>query len=227
VSQQINLFNPLFLKQRKHFSARTMLQALVLLLAGTLALYGYARYSSRALEQLVAGASRQLATQREQLTRFLKEYSPQGQSTLLEQEIASAETRLKQRRELLATLRSGGLGNTEGFSRYLVAFARQSIEGIWLTDISVGNDENDLTLKGGVLQPDLVPAYVKALNREDVMRGRQVTDLKLVARDAARAGKAPSAKGEAPKGAAFPLRYVEFSMTAPRLAAAVSAKGGK
>jgi hypothetical protein len=223
VSQHINLFNAQFLKQKKHFSAATMLQALALLLAGTLALYGYVRHASRSLEESVAGASRQLAAQRDQLTRFLKEFSPQGRSTLLEQEIASAETRLKQRRELLATLRSGGLGNTEGFSRYLVAFARQSIEGIWLTDIAVGNDENDLTLKGGVVQPDLVPAYVKALHREDVMRGRQVTDLKLVARDAARAAKAPAAKGEAPKGAAFPPRYVEFSMTAPRVAAA--AKG--
>ncbi len=44
MSQQINLFNPLFLKRRKHFSAVTMAQALGVLIVGLAAFYGFARY---------------------------------------------------------------------------------------------------------------------------------------------------------------------------------------
>jgi hypothetical protein len=32
VSQQINLFNPIFLKQERYFSAKTMLESLLLML---------------------------------------------------------------------------------------------------------------------------------------------------------------------------------------------------
>ena len=42
MSQQINLFNPIFMKQRKYFSLLAMLQALGLIVAGALLFYGYA-----------------------------------------------------------------------------------------------------------------------------------------------------------------------------------------
>ena len=44
MSQQINLYNPLLLKQQKLFSLRTMAQALGLILLGNFLFYGYASY---------------------------------------------------------------------------------------------------------------------------------------------------------------------------------------
>ncbi len=44
MSQQINLFNPIFLKQKKHFSAATMAQALGLILLGCVILSAYVSY---------------------------------------------------------------------------------------------------------------------------------------------------------------------------------------
>ena len=48
MSQQINLFNPIFLQQKKIFSTRTMAQALGVLVLGVVAmgLYGNARVAS-------------------------------------------------------------------------------------------------------------------------------------------------------------------------------------
>ena len=51
MSQQINLFNPLFLRKEKYFSARTMLQALGLIALGIAALYAYALFQTRGLER--------------------------------------------------------------------------------------------------------------------------------------------------------------------------------
>ena len=42
MSQQINLYNPIFLKQEKHFSARTMLQATGVVLLGAAGVCAYA-----------------------------------------------------------------------------------------------------------------------------------------------------------------------------------------
>lgn len=217
MSQQINLFNPLFMRKEKYFSARTMLQSLALIALGLAAIYAYALWQLNDLERLAAGYGRQLSVQRDQFVSL----GGQGRSKLLEAEVARLEADLHARRAALDLLLGGGLGNTDGFSRYFAAFARHSLRGIWLTGFSVGDNGNVLSIRGRVLHPDLVPAYLKALNEEDVMRGRLVTELKLVARD-------ESAARRGAEAGAGPARFVEFDLSAPlRLAEAAkpAAKG--
>jgi hypothetical protein len=219
MAQQINLVNPAFRRQKKHFSASTMAQALGLIAAGTLLFSGYAAYKVRMLKQANANAETQLAAQRAQLAALAKELGPQGTSGLLTDELARTEAQVRGRRELLNSLSTGALGNVKGFSRYLEAFARQRTDGVWLTGINVGGDENDLVVRGRVLRADLVPAYLRALNSEEVMRGRRVTELTLNAIQAPKAAVAPGQPGEASVGAAEgrrPVQFVEFNFTAPR-----------
>lgn len=223
MAQQINLFNPVFLKQKKYFSAVTLLQALALLLGGILAFYGYTLRESQALTRVAADTGRQLKAQGEQVARLTQEFSPQGRSKMLADELARATVRLKQREDMLSVLRTGGLGNTDGFARYLGAFARQSMSGVWLTGFSIDGDESVLLVNGRVLHPDLVPAYIRALNREDVMRGRRVSELRLTAREERdTAGTAAPGAGTAAAPVAAPRRYVEFNLSAVRGNAAAS-----
>lgn len=230
MAQQINLYNPVFLQQKKHFSAVTMLQALGLLLIGILAFYAYSLTETRALARVAADTRLQLQSQTEQVARLTQEFSPGGRSRLLEEEVARTAARLKQREELLAVLRTGGLGNTAGFSRYLAALARQPVSGVWLTGLSIGGDEAALQLTGRVLHSDLVPAYIRALNREEVMRGRRIAEMRLTAREEqpAPATSAPGANtgSTAAQPPAAPLRYIEFSIAAVRGAALVAAEAG-
>jgi hypothetical protein len=221
MSQQINLFNPLFMRKEKYFSARTMAQSLGLIALGLVAFYVYALVQTRDLESLAAGYSRQLATQRDQFVSL----GAQGRSKLLEAEASRLETEVKARRDMLSMLRGGGLGNTDGFSRYFAAFARHPMRGVWLTGFSVADNGNVLNIRGRVLHPDLVPEYLKSLNRDDVMRGRLVTELKLVARD-----ESDARRGAAAGASAGPVRFIEFDLSAPlRLADArqPAAKGGR
>ena len=219
MSQQINLFNPLFMRKERYFSARTLLQSLGLIVLGLAAIYAYALWQLTDLERLAAGYSRQLAVQRDQFLSL----SAQGRSKLLEAEVARLEAEVGARRGVLDLVQGGGLGNTDGFSRYFAAFARHPMPGVWLTGFSVGDNGNVLNIRGRVLHPDLVPAYLKALNEEDVMRGRLVTELRLVAKDASDTRRG----GGAGTG---PARFVEFDLSAPlRLAEAAkpAAKGGR
>lgn len=217
MAQQINLFSPLFLKRRKYFSAVTMLQALALLLGGVLAFYGYVVYETRTLQRVASDASAQLAAQSANVAKMAKEYSPQGRSRVLEDEAARLGVRLKQREDILAQLRTG-VGNADGFARYLTAFARQTTPGVWITGIALTGDEAELALAGRAVHPDLIPGYLRVLNKEEVMRGRRIGQLRLTAREETPAPvtTAPGANPEAvPKPPAL-LRYVEFNLTALR-----------
>jgi hypothetical protein len=221
MSQQINLFNPLFMRKEKYFSTRTMLQSLGLIALGLIAIYVYAWWQSSEIGRLAAGSGRQLAAQRDQFVAL----SGQGRSKLLQAEVARLEADVRARRGVIDVLQGGGLGNSDGFSRYFAAFARRPMHGVWLTGFSVDDNGNVLNIRGRVLHPDLVPAYLKALNEEDVMRGRLVTELKLVARD-----ESDARRGAAAGANAGPVRFVEFDLSAPlRLAQAAkpAAKGGR
>lgn len=204
--QQINLFNPLYLRQEKYFSARTMLQALGLVLVGLGAFYAYGVWQTRALERIVGDQGGEVARARAHLTA-LSGAGSQERLHALQAEAGRLESVIKSREELLAKLDSGDLGNSAGMSPYFAAFAQQALAGVWLTGVSIGGGGNDLQVRGRALAPDLLPAYLRSLSRSEVMRGRQVIALQLSAGAPAQAANGATA--------AERTRYVEFSFSAP------------
>ena len=206
MSQQINLYNPVFLKQKHYFSALTMVQALAAVLVGALLIYAFEVRQTSTLERVLADTDKQAVSQRDQLLKLSKDYSAQGASLALTEELARAESRLQLREGLLDDLKSGVGGNAEGFSRYLGALARQTTPGVWLTGLEIGAKERDLVIKGRALESQMVPAYIRALNREAPMAGRPVGDLRMTAKGDA--GAALDKAGE-------PARYIEFSLSIP------------
>jgi hypothetical protein len=216
MSQQINLFNPLFLRKEKYFSARTMLQSLGLIALGLAVLYAYALMQTRELESLARDYGQQLTVQRDQFVKL----GSMSRSKLLEAEVARLEAGRRDRVAVIEVMQGGTFGNTDGISRYFAAFGRHAMRGVWLTGFSVGESGNELSIRGRVLHADLVPVYLKALNAEDVMRGRLVTQLKLVAKD-----ESTSRQDVSAGAAAGPQRYVEFDLSAPLRAAGTEAAG--
>jgi len=218
VSQQINLFNPIFLKQEKYFSAKTMVESLVLILVALCAFYVYAYNEVKSFEDVASDAAHQLADTRDRFISLGGALSPQRRSKLLEAQVARAEGDLRGKQALLASLRAAATDRARGYSQYFAAFARRTLPGVWLTGFSVADGGDELDIRGGVLHPDLVPAYIQALNKEEVMRGRSVTRLKLVAHSEPK----PAADAAPRPG---PSRYVEFELSMP-LAAPPAAKEG-
>lgn len=210
MSQQINLYNPLFLKQEKHFSARAMALALGLIALGLGGLYAFAVVETRTGERLAQEYREQVTAQREQFVKMTKNLSPQGPSKSLEAELARLDAEVKAKQGTLEALSTGELGNTAGFAEFLAAFGRQALPGLWLTAVDIGDSGNELLVQGRVLRPELVPAYLRALNKEPMMRGRRVTEMKLTAKSAEKPAAAAKAR------AAEPERFVEFTLTVPR-----------
>jgi len=201
MSQQINLFNPIFLKQRKYLSLLTILQALGLIVLGSLVFYGYALYQVGQLTHQSDESTRRFNAEQARLARLTAEFSPQQAQKSLQDEVQALEKTLAEQTLLVDTLKSGSVGNTSGYSQYMVAFSRQVVQGLWLTGFKVKGDATQISLSGGVLEPELLPTYIRRLGREPAMQGKSFTSLQM----------------QQPKAAlgnivAATPRYVEFTM---------------
>ena len=198
MSQQINLYNPAFERKQKPFSLRAMALSLALIVGGLLAVYGYAAVHTRSAERTAAQLGEQVKMQRAQLVK-LAQLPVRMPSKALEADVARLEAEVKARQTSLQALGAGELGNTAGMSEFLAALGRQAIPGVWLTSVTIGESGNELLVQGRALRAELVPAFLRALGKEPVMRGRRITELKLIA------------KGDEKKEQAF----IEFSLAAP------------
>jgi Tfp pilus assembly protein PilN len=207
LSQQLNLYNPLFERKEKPFSVRAMAQCLAFIAVALLVFYVYAVLQMRSTERLAGQLREQLESQRAQVGK-LAGVARQPRSKTLESEVARLEAELQARRSTLNALGTGELGNTAGFSEFFAAFGRQALPGVWLTAITIATSGSALTIQGRALRAESVPALLRALRDEPVMRGRSVTELKLTAKTAPAAEKAT-------QGQPGPQAYVEFSFSAP------------
>ncbi len=172
MSQQINLYNPIFLKQEKHFSARAMAQALGIIALALVALYAYALLQARQADRTAQQHGAQLAAEREQLAKLGAQLAGQGRSKVLEAQVARLEVEVAKRQATLEALGTNELGNTSGFSDFLAAFGRQAMPGVWLTGIGIAESGNGLVVSGRALRPELVPAYLGSLNTTRQWQGR-------------------------------------------------------
>lgn len=227
MSQQINLFNPIFLKQKKYFSALTMAQALGLILVGILLLFAYSSYQSRSLNQEAVTSSTQLATAQKQLAKMNAEYGARKKNQSLEDEVKKAQQEQAALQEALVRLQNDEFGNRKGYSAYLRAFSRQIIDGVWLTGFSIEGGGNAIGIQGCALQAELIPAYINRLKQETVIQGKSFATLEMQqaperkAQDGS-AGAAEQKKVAAPSFIEFDLRSagVEKSVAKPVVAAA-------
>jgi hypothetical protein len=179
VSQQINLYNPALLPKPDFFSGSTILITLSTLCIALLLVYGVTAYlASRASEreQLSSGRLTQLQAE---ITRLSQEVSARKPSAQRNAELESLDALLAARNEVIGVLKSGVLGDTKGVSEYFRAFARQSIDGLWLTGFTVVGAGNDISIEGRTLRAELVPIYIQRLRREDSLRGHGFATLSV------------------------------------------------
>src|SRR3972149_10359360 len=76
MSQQINLFNPVFLKQKKTFSAVNMVDALALLIVGVALFYAYATIETLNLDRQSVETARQYYQSKARLADISARYAP-------------------------------------------------------------------------------------------------------------------------------------------------------
>jgi hypothetical protein len=176
--QQINLYQPIFRKQRQIFSARTMAKAAaaVVLALGGLYAYGYARVAG--LEAEAAQLRNREQTLVAQLTRF-DVGAGRDRSAALERELEDLNAELATQRQLLGALREQPLGSTRGFSAALAALGRRHATGVWLTDIAIDGSSGRMALAGAGVGAELVPEYLERLGTDAALAAQTFERLEI------------------------------------------------
>ncbi len=220
--QQINLLNPALRPQREWLTLRNVALALALILLAEGLAFTVQRQRNAALAQELTSLqarSRLLQEETQTLGRMIGERQP---DPALAEEIARTAQALAQREEALRALEgplapnaAGSIdrhghdagGGTGGFARFMLGFARQTVDGVWLTGFTIGGER--MEIRGRMLDAALLPAYIRRLNSEPIFNARQFAALDMK-------GVVPAAPGTEPAGAASgvpaaPTRpYVEF-----------------
>lgn len=220
MSQQINLFNPSFRKQGFSFtSATAMLYGVGIAFAIAALGAGFETYRLRAVQtqaRAIDQTYKEITAASDKLVAELAvKHKPNAP---LEAALAALDAQLKDRQEIIETLKSGAVGDTAGFSDYMRAFSRQSINGLWLTAFDIAG--NELALQGRTLSADLVARYLNQLNQEKALKGRRFAAMRIN-QPSPEAGGAPDPKAD--KGAKeqkpAPPRFLEFSISTKDLPA--------
>jgi Tfp pilus assembly protein PilN len=177
MSQQINLFNPLFVKSRTVFSLTSMLLSLSGIVIVLLMLDAYLQTQVDLLDKQYEQGVLRVA----KLAIKPSGLSPTQANALLQTEVEQLERKQTETRQLMDAMVKGTDSNSAGYSEYMRAFARQVVSGLWLTSLNI--TANEISLSGGVVSPELLPGYVMRLGQEPVLKGRQFATLQMQMRN--------------------------------------------
>jgi hypothetical protein len=179
VSQQINLYNPALIPKPDPLSGRVILLALCSLCLSLTIAYAVSGWLAARAASREALSAATLAQIQSEITRLSQELSIRKPNAELTAELASLDRVLAQRNDVIAVLKSGVIGDTKGASEYFRAFARQTVDGLWLTGFTVAGAGKDISIEGRTLQAELVPLYIQRLGREEALRGHAFATLSV------------------------------------------------
>jgi len=214
--QQINLFAPIRLTQKRYFSAQTMLQALVVfvVLGGGLSAYWVwgLHIAGEDFRKSMAAQSGELES--------LKAAIAQGKAgggvhigAALTQELQGSRTELLQREKLAQEWQRGLLRPGWGHSARLLLVAQSIPAQVWVTQVK--SDESRLDISGFTLEPAALNDWVGKLATSPLLKGQTLSTVKV------ESVVAPSATASAAQRPMWSFNLVS-AMTQPS-----AATGGK
>lgn len=158
--QQINLFQPMFRREAKVFSACTLAQvlgiAVVLIVAGVALLQLQLQRHAMTHDLL----NSQYTGLEKQLTALEKQ-ADAGQLDALDERIKTLEAQLNDGSAELAEIQQRVVARSSGFASVFTALARHPIDGLWLTGLQIQQDSLQIT--GTTVDPEVLPRYLALL----------------------------------------------------------------
>ncbi len=179
MKQQINLFQPIFRRQKKPFSAATMLTLSTGFLLVFIGIYAYSLYQLKPVETKLGNINIELHRLSNQVESLVKKFPGKSKNKLLETEIARLSNELEKRQAIEKVLIQHSLENTRGFSALLESLARKHVQGTWLTKVSITEGGEALGFEGKTFSSELVPIYIQQLAEEKSFTGLSFNVLEL------------------------------------------------
>lgn len=162
--QQINLFQPVFRKQQKVFSATTLAQIAAAVLVLLIAILGHVRWTLAGMGRSAEALQQQHDHIRQQI-RSLEAAYQTPDTEALDSEIEQLMTDIYQRNSLLVQFDQLVIRRRSGFAGQFRALAEQHVPGLWLEGVTV-NGNGQIEIRGISLDAKLVPVYLQKLQKQ-------------------------------------------------------------
>lgn len=209
MSQQINLLLP-ELRPRFDWLALPIVAAAGLaglVLVVVLASLGSMRVN--ALAENENARRNQLATLQQQVQALGQKLGARQGDNTLDKQLAAARSAVAERQEVLSIVAQGDLPASHAYSGLLQGFARQVVDGVWLTGF--GFAQKNIEIRGRLTDPALLPVYINRLNGEPAFAGRRFAALDMLGVDPV-ADKQDAASSTASARKVVTPRYTEFAL---------------
>lgn len=177
--QEVNFYQQRFRERAVKLPALMLLQAASLVFVTMLLLASYAAYQVAGVQtelQLIAqqenAAVKRLETLRTTIADVIGE-------TSWAERLETASAQLSQKEASLRLIAGTELGDAEGFARHLKSLARQTMPGLWLTNIALSARGDRIWLQGEALRAELVPTYLQNLADEEPFAAQRFHRLEI------------------------------------------------
>lgn len=165
--QQINLYQPVFRKQQKVFSATTLLQICAAVLVLLVIISIHARWTLVGMRDAAQVLQMQLGELGQQMGDLEEAYRTPD-TDALDTAIENLRSNIDQRNYLLEQFDQLIVTHRTGFADQFRALAEIHIPGLWLDGVTV-TDKQQIEIRGITLDAKLVPRYLQSLEkREDL-----------------------------------------------------------
>lgn len=179
MNQQVNLYQPMLRREHQSFGPKAMVQCLGLALLGMVAIHGYQEWQTRSLASEIGRLEHQNQAAAATLVKVQADLPAPRASARLADEIARLARAIGEREHLVKVLSTRLSASENGLARFLEGLARQRVEGLWLTGVSVADGGKDIVIKGQALQPQLIPVLVQRLADEASFAGVKFRTLNM------------------------------------------------
>ena len=184
MNQQINLFQPIFRKERKILSFNAMVQVCLIIVVALGGIGGYGWWQGQDLKKELVSLKAQHGERIAQLEMISRESSKLRSKDQTENEISRLEQELKAEQYILSVLDGKQLRQIKGFSTYFESFSRQIVKGLWLTGFDVAQGGMSVQIRGSSVEPEYVPQFLQGLSKEDQLTGTEFSVLQMLREEA-------------------------------------------
>ena len=174
MNQQINLYLPEFRVKKDALSALVMGQILGLIVAVMVSVTSVDIYTEWGLRGELARVNGILQEETGKSSKLNEVLTRRSQNAVLIDRLDQAEAQLETSREIRSFLSQEIAGQAVGFSEHFKDISRASINGLSVSEFSIGKGGEVVKLSGYVLSSALVPRYVSRLeDSNSLIRGLQ------------------------------------------------------
>jgi len=179
MKQQVNLFYADLIAGRQQPAILNYLYGLVALVI-MLAIFSATLLFGINSIQAEITQTRQKLLQTQTKVQLLQAQYPRKQiNTLLAKKITQSQDMQTSLERIIRLLTDKTSDQTQGFSRYLSAFARQTLPNLWLSNIAIDVQTKNLRFSGSTYTPQNLPILLQKLQSEAIFQGKVFVKLQM------------------------------------------------